>query len=166
MALVHLNAGRVAGAGGTDPVPPLRAGLVLLEEGESPAVRAELHAELARALKPTDPTVAITEARAALAMFERIGARRAANEAAGLLRSLGVTARTSGAVRANLDSLSRREGEVLTLLGEGLSNAEIAKRLFITPKTAEHHVSSILSKLDLRSRAEAAAYASVAQAAT
>jgi DNA-binding CsgD family transcriptional regulator len=157
-ALAHLNAGRVAGAGGSDPIPSLRAGLALLEEGEWPACRAELHAELARALKPADPTAAVTEARAALAMFERIGARRAANQAAALLRSLGVTARTTGAVRANLESLSRREREVLTLLGEGLSNAEIAKRLFITPKTAEHHVSSILSKLDLRSRAEAAAY--------
>jgi DNA-binding CsgD family transcriptional regulator/tetratricopeptide (TPR) repeat protein len=162
MALAHLNAGRVAGAGGADPIPSLLAGLALLQEGEWPAVRAELHAELARALKPTEPTAAITEARAALALFERIGARRAANQAAALLRSLGVTARTPGGVRANLDSLSRREHEVLTLLAEGLSNAEIAKRLFITPKTAEHHVSSILSKLDLRSRAEAAAYRAAA----
>jgi DNA-binding CsgD family transcriptional regulator/tetratricopeptide (TPR) repeat protein len=164
-ALAHLNAGRVARAAGADPLPSLRAGLALVEEGEWPAVRADLHAELARALQQTEPTVAITEARAALAIFERIGARRAANEAAALLRSLGVSARTSAAVRANLDSLSRREREVLALIGEGLSNAEIAKRLFITPKTAEHHVGSILSKLDLRSRAEAAAYTAAAQAA-
>jgi DNA-binding NarL/FixJ family response regulator len=165
MALAHLNAARVAAAGGSDPIPSLQAGLDLVAEGEWPAVRAALHAELARALKPTDPVAAITEARAALAVFERIGARRSANQAAALLRTLGVTARTSGAVRANLDSLSRREREVLTLLREGLSNAEIAKRLFITPKTAEHHVGSILSKLDLRSRAEAAAYTAAAQAA-
>jgi DNA-binding CsgD family transcriptional regulator len=165
MALAHLNAGRVAGARGADPIPSLHAGLDLVEEGEWPAVRAELHAELARALKPTDPIAAVTEARAALAVFERIGARRSANQAAALLRTLGVNARTSGTVRANLDSLSRREREVLTLLGEGLSNAQIAKRLFITSKTAEHHVGSILSKLDLRSRAEAAAYTVAAQAA-
>jgi DNA-binding CsgD family transcriptional regulator len=165
MALAHLNAARVAAAGGADPIPSLRAGLALVEEGEWPAVRGDLHAELARALKPTEPTAAVTEARAALAIYERIGARRAANEAAALLRSLGVSARTSVAVKANLDTLSRREQEVLTLLREGLSNAEIAKRLFITPKTAEHHVSSILSKLDLRSRAEAASYVSAAQPA-
>jgi DNA-binding CsgD family transcriptional regulator len=48
---------------------------------------------------------------------------------------------------------------VLRLAGEGLTNGEIATRLFISPKTAEHHVGRIYQKLGLRSRAEAAAYA-------
>jgi DNA-binding NarL/FixJ family response regulator len=45
--------------------------------------------------------------------------------------------------------------EVLALMVEGLGNAEIAERLFVSPRTAAHHVSAILAKLDARTRAEA-----------
>jgi DNA-binding NarL/FixJ family response regulator len=55
--------------------------------------------------------------------------------------------------------LSRREREVVPLVAEGLSNAEIGKRLFVTPKTIEHHVTSILGRLGLRTRTEIAAWA-------
>jgi DNA-binding NarL/FixJ family response regulator len=116
---------------------------------------ARCRLELATALAGDRPEIALTEARAALEIFEQIDAPRYADAAAALLRSLG--ARPAPGPRAE-GTLTRREAEVLDLLGHGLSNPEISDRLYISRKTVEHHVSSILSKLGLRSRAEAAAY--------
>lgn len=58
-----------------------------------------------------------------------------------------------------LDELSKRELEVLQLLAEGMSNARIAEKLFISEKTVKSHVSNILSKLHLADRTQAAVYA-------
>ncbi|HET8757569.1 MAG TPA: helix-turn-helix transcriptional regulator, partial [Solirubrobacteraceae bacterium] len=116
---------------------------------------ARTHLLLARAAR--DRETAVAESRAALDAFERLGAARAADAAAAFLRELGVTAARRGPRHAGV--LTRREQEVLALLAEGLSNRELAERLFLTRKTVEHHVRSVLRKLGLRSRAEAAAYA-------
>jgi DNA-binding NarL/FixJ family response regulator len=59
------------------------------------------------------------------------------------------------ATQANPQGLTNRQLEVLALLAEGLRNPEIAKRPSTTPKTVEHHVSAVLTKLEARSRAEA-----------
>jgi DNA-binding CsgD family transcriptional regulator len=131
------------------------AGLAAL--GDSwPLLRAALHLELARA--SLAPAETIVNAEAALTIYQRLGAPEAA-VAADLLRVHGRAVKAAPPRPSALDVLTRREREVLALLAQGMSNPEIAKRLFITPKTAEHHVSSILGKLGLRNRAQAAAFA-------
>jgi DNA-binding NarL/FixJ family response regulator len=121
----------------------------------TPAEAAAVRLELARLAAPDRPTVAVAEAGAALQAFEDVGDRRRADEAAALLRSLGAAGMPGPKRRTEL---TRREEEVLDLLSHGLTNAEIGERLFISPKTVEHHVGRILAKLGLRSRAEAVAY--------
>ncbi|MBY8852819.1 response regulator transcription factor, partial [Saccharothrix sp. MB29] len=62
-------------------------------------------------------------------------------------------------VDSRLAQLTERELDVLRCLGRGLSNAQVARELFISGATAKTHVSRILTKLDLRSRVQAAIYA-------
>jgi DNA-binding CsgD family transcriptional regulator len=121
-----------------------------------PHAASRVHLALARVLADSDPQSAVEEARLALRTFEDLGARHDADRAAALLRSLGVAGRTGAKL---LGELSNREIEVLRLLGEGLTNAEIAARLYISTKTVATHVGNVFAKLHLRNRAEAAAFA-------
>jgi DNA-binding CsgD family transcriptional regulator len=151
-----LAAGRVAAVSGGDPRADLERALEIYGRLEMPKEAAATRLEIARFLHDREPTVAIEEARVALSTFDRIGASRDADVAANLLRELGATGRTGP---KGLDRLTKREREVLALLAQGLTNAEIAARLFISTKTAEHHVGNVLAKLQVRNRSEAAAYA-------
>jgi DNA-binding CsgD family transcriptional regulator/tetratricopeptide (TPR) repeat protein len=158
-ALAALAAARVAAAAGDRPDQArrqLERALALFSGLDLPHETALVRLELARALAAGNPELAVAEAGGALRVFERLGAARDADAAAALLRSLGAPART-GPKGAGV--LTRREQEVLRLVGLGLSNPEIAQRLFISRKTAAHHVSSLLAKLGVRNRAEAVAYA-------
>jgi DNA-binding NarL/FixJ family response regulator len=135
---------------------PLESAVEHLADLEMPLEEASARIELARTLRSERPALAIEQARLALGICERLGAARHADEAAALLRELG---RPGRALPRTAGELTRREQEVLTLLASGLSNGDIAARLVISPRTAEHHVSRILMKLGLRNRSEAAAYA-------
>ena len=107
-----------------------------------------------------EPAAAVVEAQRALTTFDGLGAKLLADRTEALLRSLGSrTHRVGRSPDTSLAELSRREREVLELLRGGLTNAEIAARLFISGRTAEHHVGRVLGKLGMRSRAEAAAFA-------
>ena len=131
----------------------LDAAIVTFAELGMPYEAARAKLLLAASLRSTGSEVAKAEARAANRMFDELGARRDADEAAALLRELGVKVARVGPKGAG--TLTKRESEVLDLLAEGLSNPEIAQRLYLSRKTVEHHVASILSKLGARNRADA-----------
>lgn len=100
--------------------------------------------------------------RNALEIFEQLGAAPAADILRQKLRAAGVRSLPRGprpTTKENPAGLTVRQMDVLGLLTDGLSNADIAIQLFISPKTVDHHVSAILAKLDARSRAEAVVHA-------
>jgi DNA-binding NarL/FixJ family response regulator len=75
-------------------------------------------------------------------------------------RGLSVPRGPRGSTRANPAGLTSRQLEVLALLAAGLANAEIADRLVVSPRTAEHHVAAVLAKLGAANRWEAVRRAS------
>jgi DNA-binding CsgD family transcriptional regulator/tetratricopeptide (TPR) repeat protein len=158
-AEARLIAGRVALARGDAVISAAACeeALASFVEVGLPLEEARARLALARAELAADSPLALGTARTARDAFERLGARRDADEAGALLRDLGVAGRT--VAHGERDELTAREREVLALIAAGLSNAEIARRLVISPKTAEHHVGRVLGKLGVRSRAEAAAHA-------
>ena len=100
--------------------------------------------------------------RTALTILEDLGAGRVSALLRKQLRDKGVRNIPRGphqTTRSNPAGLTARELEILALLTKNLQNSEIAARLFISPKTVDHHISAILSKLDVRSRTEAASAA-------
>ena len=112
--------------------------------------------EQAAALLDSDEEPAL---RTALAIFTGLRAQPCASMAARKLRRMGVRDVPRGpqeATRHHWLGLTRREAQVLELLGAGCTDAQIADRLFLSSKTVSNHVTAILAKLGVRTRQEAA----------
>ncbi|HET6666021.1 MAG TPA: response regulator transcription factor [Intrasporangium sp.] len=133
-----------------DALARLRAASDRWRELDAPYETAQVGIRIAQGCRALgDDEGARMELRAALATFERLGARPDASRVRDVL-----SGRT-----AHLGALSPRETEVLGLIAQGRTNAEIATELHLSERTVHRHVSSILTKLDVRSRTSAAAYA-------
>jgi DNA-binding CsgD family transcriptional regulator len=155
---------RVWRAGGEDEVPdgiadPYR----WMIEGDWERAAAEWSRRGAVCLR-AEALAAGDEAAAgeALRILDGLGASRAADFLRAELRRRGVVRVPRGprrATAANAAGLTPRQADVLELLTEGLSNAEIAGRLTLSVKTVDHHISAVLGKLGVRTRGEAAAAA-------
>jgi DNA-binding CsgD family transcriptional regulator len=132
----------------------------LLLEGAYEAAADEFH----RLSMPYDGALALVDSgdpallTRALDILDRLGADAVAAKVRRELRSQGVTAvpaRRRTATLANPAGLTARQVEVVRLLDEGLTNAELAERLYLSVKTVDHHVSAILNKLDVSKRRDA-----------
>ena len=117
---------------------------------------------------PYERAVALVESetesglRAALQIFDGLGAAPMAGITRRKMRERGIRKVPRGVharTKQNPHELTPRQLQVLALLAEGCRNTEIAGRLFLSYKTVDHHVSSVLQKLQVRSRGEAAAVA-------
>jgi DNA-binding CsgD family transcriptional regulator/tetratricopeptide (TPR) repeat protein len=112
--------------------------------------------EAALALADSGDPVAL---RQSLTELQALGAAPAAAIVARRLRRLGERGLPRGPrakTRSNPAGLTARELDVIALVADGLRNAQIAERLFVSEKTVDHHVSAILRKLDVSSRLDAA----------
>jgi DNA-binding CsgD family transcriptional regulator len=154
--MAGLATGLVIAAEGRDPASALDAALEHLDRALMRWEAARARLAVAEAAATPNPELAIREARLAMLAFTALGALPGADRARSLLRRLGVRTAGGPPVKAGL---SRREEDVVRLVGLGLSNDQIAARLFLSPRTVEHHVTSILRKLPASGRAEIAAYA-------
>ena len=154
-----IGAGLVAAAEGAhgEALVALESADDLLARAGSPHELASCRLELGRVLAVMGQREGAERAvRDALDAFDRLGARLLARSASVVLRDL----QRATDPPARPDGLTRREVEVLQLLAEGLSNARIARSLGVSEFTVKRHVANLLGKLELPTRAAAAAYAS------
>ena len=141
----------------------LGAAVGVLSRSERPmelaAAREDAGRELGRAGRMPEALPLLEEA---LATYERVGAAWDAARTDAVLRDLGVRRsrrRLRTQAKSGWESLTSTEHRVVALAAEGLTNAEIGTRLYISHRTVETHLSHLYRKLGIRSRAELAAAA-------
>jgi ATP/maltotriose-dependent transcriptional regulator MalT len=145
--------------GGVDVVPAVAPPFRMMIEGDWAGAAAEWSRRGAEYLRVA--ALSHGDARAAaeaLRILDGLGAVRAAADVRARLRKRGISGVPRGPRRttsANAASLTARQLDVLTLLAEGLSNAEIAARLTLSAKTVDHHISAVLNKLGVANRTQA-----------
>jgi DNA-binding CsgD family transcriptional regulator/tetratricopeptide (TPR) repeat protein len=147
----------VATGGAAGPYASQLAGAAGAAAGQWNRLGCPYDAALALADAPDEPSI-----RGALAELQRLDARPAATIVARRLRERGIRNVPRGPqsrTKGNPADLTMREVEVLGLIQQGLSNVEIAAKLFVSRKTVNHHVSAILRKLGVARRGQAAAMA-------
>ncbi len=118
-------------------------------------LRSELPYEAALTLLRGDQDQAVR----GISMLDRLGATAVAARARADLRARGVVnipRRPKVQQKPGPSGLTERQLDIMALISEGLTNPEIADRLFVSPRTVDHHVSAILSKLGVGTRQEAA----------
>jgi ATP/maltotriose-dependent transcriptional regulator MalT len=149
-----------AGALATDPDLALPAHRLSLAGDHRGAYSSwiELGCRYAAAMALADSDD-VADLREAMTVFDSLGAAAAVSLVAVKLRAAGVVTVRRGprsSTRSNPSQLTHREVDVLRLVERGKRDAEIAAELFVSPRTVGHHVSSILAKLEVSSRHEAA----------
>ena len=146
-------------------------GLLLLADNDPdaavPALRATIEGASECLPRYVEGSLHLSLATALLARGDRAGALAATRDSIEMLarwpgwrrdRADAMLARLEGTQSRPIGVLTARETEVASLIAEGLTNGQLAERLFISPKTAAVHVSNILAKLSLSSRTEIAAW--------
>lgn len=159
-ATAHLAEGCVAAAEGDHggAIRPLEDAADLFRRGGGPFEAARARLELARSLTALGRRdLAEREARLAQETFDRLQARHEQRRAAAFLASLHCVRQPPPPTGPG-GALTAREVEVLRLVAQGLSNVMIGSRLGVSEFTIKRHVANILAKLDLPSRAAAAAF--------
>jgi DNA-binding CsgD family transcriptional regulator len=126
---------------------------------EMPFDAARAHLEWAALVSTNDTAIAVPVAQESLAVFESIGARRYARRARQLIYKLGTRPRSTLRPHTSATMLSPRELEIVQLVAEDLTNAEIAERLIISLRTVTTHLDRIYTRLGINSRTALVRYA-------